>query len=354
MIRTFIFLLSFFGLTEVDAQVSENFYSADHADFQYTGRIDFSNPKLPRYWSGGVYVEARFIGTFCEIEWNDELLWGNSKNYLAASVDGKNPVRFQSTGKFNSYLIDNLAPGEHTIVISKETEAIIGFIEFKGIRCQKLLSVKQRSKRKIEFYGDSITSGMGNYTKEIPCDSGVWYDQHSAWFSYGAQTARTLNAKYQLTSESGIGLIHSCCNKPILMPQVFDKMDISRDTLRWDFSRFQPDVVTICLGQNDGVQDSIQFTTAYIKFIKDLRKKYPSAQLICLTSPMADATLKPVLERYVTAVVQQMKGLGENRIASFSFSKAFIHGCGNHPDVEDHVKLSQELTIYISRLMNWK
>src|SRR5690606_17269343 len=117
----------------------------------------------------------------------------------------------------------------------------------------------------IEFIGNSITCGMGNDASAIACNTREWYDQHNAYMAYGPLTARKLNARWQLTAESGIGLIHSCCNKKTTMPQVFDKINVADDTIAWDFSRYQPDVVTVCLGQNDGIQDSTAFCNAYVQ-----------------------------------------------------------------------------------------
>ena len=334
---------------------ASEFYQADHPYFRYTGRIDFSNAKAPRFWAAGVYIEARFSGTFCEIEVEDEMLWGTSNNYLEISIDGGEPIRIKTTEKFNRISVaDNLADGEHSIVIMKGTEALIGYLEFVGLRCKKLLPLKKKSSRKIEFIGDSITSGMANFTKEIPCDSGVWYDQHSAWYSYGAITARALGANYHITSESGIGLIHSCCDKKLTMPEIVDKVSLSKDSIAWNFSRFQPDVVTVCLGQNDGIQDSVSFTTAYVKLIQTLRGHYPKAKLVCLTSPMADDKLRNVLTRYIQGVVKHCHALGEKNLSAYFFTRQYKNGCGFHPDVEDDKLIASELTQWLKREMNWQ
>ena len=330
------------------------FYQADHPYFRYTGRIDFSNAKAPRFWAAGVYIEARFSGTFCEIEVRDEMLWGTSHNYLEISIDGGEPIRIKTTGKFNRIKVaDNLSPGEHSIMIMKGTEALIGYLEFVGLRCEKLLPLKKKVSRKIEFIGDSITSGMANYTKEIPCDSGVWYDQHSAWYSYGAVTARALGADYHLTSESGIGLIHSCCDKKLTMPEIVDNVSISKDSLNWDFSRFQPDIVTVCLGQNDGIQDSVKFTLAYVELLKSLRGYYPKAKLVCLTSPMADKNLSEVLTRYIQGVVKYSRMRGEKNLSAYYFTRQYRNGCGFHPDIEDDKLIADELTLFLSTEMKW-
>ena len=333
---------------------ASEFYQADHSYFRYTGRIDFSNAKAPRFWAAGVYIEARFNGTFCEVEVRDEMLWGTFHNYLEISIDGGEPIRIKTTGRSNRITVaNNLTDGEHTIIIMKGTEAIIGYIDFVGLHCKKLLPLKKKSSRKIEFIGDSITSGMANYTKDIPCDSGVWYDQHSAWYSYGAITARALGADYHITSESGIGLIHSCCDKKLTMPEIVDNVSISKDSIAWNFSTFQPDVVTVCLGQNDGIQDSVSFTGAYVKLLQSLRGHYPNAKLVCLTSPMADDKLRNVLTRYIQGVVSHCSALGEKNLSAYFFTRQYKNGCGFHPDVEDDKLIANELTLWLKTEMNW-
>lgn len=341
-------------ISAASVESASEFYQADHPYFRYTGRIDFSNAKAPRFWAAGVYIEARFSGTFCEVEVRDEMLWGTSHNYLEISIDGSEPFRVKTTGKFNRIdVANNLPDGEHSIVIMKGTEALIGYLEFTGLRCKKLLPLKKESSRKIEFIGDSITSGMANYTKEIPCDSGVWYDQHSAWYSYGAITGRALSADYHITSESGIGLIHSCCNKKLTMPEIYDDVSISKDSIAWNFSLFQPNVVTVCLGQNDGIQDSVSFTSAYIKFIQSLRNHYPKAKLVCLTSPMADDKLRTALADYIEGVIEHFHVRGEKNVTAYFFSRQYKNGCGLHPDIEDDKLIAAELVFFLKKEMTW-
>jgi hypothetical protein len=318
------------------------FFPADDPNIQYTGRIDFSNPKQPRFWTAGVYIQAKFKGSSCEILINDETQWGKFHNYIVVVIDNNKPVRYKTTA------------GEHTITVCKNTEALIGYLEFVGLNCEALLPMPLKPSRKIEFIGNSITSGMG-VDLEIPCGgTSEWYDQHSAWFAYGPRTARDLKAQWHLTSESGIGLIHSCCNKPMLMPQIYDKVNLSKDSLVWDFSKYQPDVVTVCLGQNDGIQDSTKFSQAYVEFVGRLRGYYPDAQIICLTSPMANEKLRKTLINYLTGVVSYMNSKGDKKIDRYFFSRGFNNGCGGHPDMKDQEMIATELTAFLREKMKWK
>lgn len=330
------------------------FFTADNPDFQYTGRIVFTNPKLPRFWSPGVYVDAYFEGSTCEIALNDEVPWDNTHNYVSIVLDDQ-PVRRIKLKKKENVLdfSKDLGNGKHKLRIYKTTESGQGYLEFVGLRCEKLLKPEPKPTRKIEFYGNSITCGTGSDLSEFPCDSAEWYDQHNAYMAYGPVTARSLNAQWMLTSVSGIGLVHSCCDMNIVMPDVYDKVNLRANQIPWDFSNYQPDVVTIALGQNDGIQDSILFCSAYVKFIQDLRGKYPEATIVCLTSPMANEELVAVLKKYISSVVHAVNAAGDKNVCSFFFSRSYNDGCGGHPDLEQHTEISAELTKYIKQLKGW-
>jgi hypothetical protein len=328
-------------------------YQANNPLIQYVGRVDLSNPLRPRMWSPGVYIKVRFKGSKCQLLINDQEMYGKSHNYLEIAVDNKKPYRIQTTGKTNVITIaDGLEEGIHTVLICKDTESMIGFIDFLGIRCKKLLTTS-KAKHKIEYIGDSITSGAGMDQSVVPCDKGEWYDQHNAYVSYGPTTSRNLNADWQLTSVAGIGLVHSCCNMNVVMPQVFDKVYLRNDSIRWDFKRYQPDVVTICLGQNDGVQDSALYCDAYLQFIGTIRQRYPRADIVCLTSPMADGKLTDALQRYIKAITAYANASGDKKVYKYFFSRRYYNGCGTHPDLDEHQLIAAELTAYLKKLKGW-
>lgn len=338
------------------ASAGEKFYTADHRYIQYTGRFDFSNQLRPKVWASGAYIAIRFKGTACTAQINDELLWGKVHNYIEVVVDSQPARRIQLQGKENTIeLAKNLANGSHTVLICKDTEAENGYIEPLGFTCQELLPPPAKAERKLEFIGDSITCGFGSDESEVRCGApnAQWYDQHNAWMAYGPTTARNLNSQWHLSSVSGIGLIHSCCDKKILMPQVFDKISMAKDSLKWNFASYQPDVVTVCLGQNDGVQDSVKFCSAYVGFAKTLRHYYPKAKLVFLSSPMADQPLKAALVKYIAAVRAALSHEGERNTGSYFFKERSIKGCSSHPSMAEQQQIAQELTAYLKKEMKW-
>jgi lysophospholipase L1-like esterase len=329
-------------------------FKANNNNLQYFGRIDFTDPLKPKFWSPGVYILAKFKGTSCEVLINDEVKDDNTHNYIEIAIDDNPPFRVQTTGKENVIkAADGLTNGEHIIIVCKDTESGIGYLEFVGLKCEQLLPPPSKPERKVEYIGDSITTGTGIDVAKSPCNTGAWYDQHNAYMSYGARTSRALNAQWQLTAVAGIGMIHSCCDMNIVMPDVFDKTFLRDNKDPWNFNRYQPDVVTICLGQNDGVKDSTQFCSAYAQFIGTVRKSYPKADIICLSSPMANEKLSAVLKRYLTGITVHMNSSGDQKVYKYFFSKQFHQGCGGHPDMEEQAQIASELTTYIKQVEEW-
>jgi hypothetical protein len=343
----------FFSIQSKAQQGNLLFFTPDHPSIHYTGRIDFKDPKLPRFWQPGVYIEVSFTGEECEIILNDEMLWGVNHNYLQIVVDDES-MRIQTKAKHDTIrVVAKTKAASHRLLIVKNTEANIGWLELVGLRCEGLLQPPPKPNRKIEFIGNSITCGASSDQSSIPCGKGVWHDQHNAYLSYGAITARSLQTQYHLSAVSGIGLIHSCCKMDVTMPQVYDKVSMRNDTIAWDFSQYQPDLVTVCLGQNDGRQDSAIFSEAYLAFLLRLRNYYPAAEIICLTSPMAEPALSAFMKSVLPGIVKKANANGDKKISTYFFSRQYSKGCDWHPDINEHEQIAGELTTFIKSRMKW-
>jgi lysophospholipase L1-like esterase len=332
---------------------TKNLFPANHRSIQYTGRIDFSTPKKPKFWAPGVYFSTKFVGTFVDITVIDEMKGGTNHNSIAVSVDGGTPVVYTLKDINNKIKVaSKLEPGQHTIAVCKLTESSVGFIQILNISCEGLMNLPLKSQRKIEFIGNSTTAGSGLDVSRTPCGKGQWYDQENAYESYGPVTARMLQAQWHLTALSGVGLMKSV-NTRYTMPEVYDKMDASTNMEPWSFDRYHPDVITVCLGENDGVQDSTAFTSAYVKFIGDLREHHPKAHIVCLSSPIADASLNKVLQHYITGVTNYVNDHGDKNVSKFFFSRSYTSGCNGHPDKKEHQLIAKELADYIASTMQW-
>ena len=354
MKSSFIFLLSAFFLVSCSTSKNDDatFYGAENKLFNYVGRIDFSDKYAPRFWAPGVYIQANFMGSFCEIALNDEgfLKQATEHNYIEVIIDSLPVQRIHLTGKTNKLIVArNLKKGKHTITICKTTETKIGYLEFIGLRVEKLLPFKKK-KRRIEFIGDSMTCGNGMENDSIQCGERHWFDQHCAYISYGPTLARRLHADWMLTSVSGYGMSRSCCSNDKTIPEIYDYTDLSQCAIIWDKKKYRPDLISICLGQNDGKQKIETFTSTYLKFLKKVRKENPKATILILDSPMAKESFKPYLDSMLTKVFSRFK---DDNTWLYFYKRRYGNGCVGHPDKVEHELMTEELYAFLKPKLKW-
>ena len=333
---------------------------AESKQFLYTGRIDFADPSAPSVSWPGSSIKANFTGTSLAIKLDDQL----GKNYFNVIVDGEaqHPYVLEAKKGEQIYEISSaLTPGNHSVEIYKRTEGEEGATLFKGLVLDadaKLLAPPARPTRRMEIYGDSITTGMGNEGADNGIDH-LLSEKNNYW-AYGAITARNLNAELHTISQSGIGIMISWF--PFIMPQFYDQLSAVGDNkTEWDFTRWTPDLVVINLLQNDSwlidrekrlhpIPSDAQRVQAYIDFVRSIRTKYPSAQIVCALGSM-DATANPKWPGYITAAVERMKK--ENKDAKLDTIFFEFTGFGGHPRIAQHKANAEKLTAFIKQKMNW-
>lgn len=321
-------------------------YPGSDCNIQYVGRSVTTADSLgPRLWAPGSYFAFGCDGRECTLNIIDEQVWGGTGfNYLELVVDGKN-TRIRMDTTLNTIVLDSLLGDSpsHEILVCKDTESSHGYIQLQSVKTKNLRASRMISMSSpiLEFIGNSITCGAEAYCDEVPYGTGQWGDRHRAYLGYGPRVARMMNARWMLTSVSGIGLIHSCCDMDIVMPQVYDKISLRDNQFEYDFAE-QAKIICICLGQNDGIQDSTAFCSAYVDFISQVRKHNPAARIVLLSSPMADAELRPWQERMLLAIEANV-----NNIEHFFFSRQWKNGGGDHPDCEEHREIAVELYNYL-------
>lgn len=351
------FILAVFISSTVLAEAS-SFVSPDSPGLLYAGRIDFTNTAAPVISWPGTSIKANFTGKLLKIKLDDQY----GKNYFSVIIDDEiyHPYVIEAEKGEHEYTIStSLSDGKHSLEIYKRTEGEEGNSQFKGLVIDgKLLNPPARFKRRIEIYGDSITSGMGNEAADNARDD-ILAEKNNYW-SYASIAARELNAELHTISQSGIGVMISWF--PFIMPQFYDQLSaVGNNDSQWDFTKWTPDLVVINLFQNDSwlidrdkklqpFPTDEQKIQAYINFVRTIRAKYPKAQIICALGSM-DATINDKWPNYIRTAVEKMKTDYQDKKLDTLFFE--FTGYGHHPRVAQNKANAKKLAKFIRKKMHW-
>ena len=332
-------------------------YSDKH--ISYEGRIVYTTDAAVLMWPG-TSLKINFIGTNISGEFKD----ADTSNYYNLIIDNDSIYKIQfDTSKKIVALASNLSYGKHAIQIFKRTEWDKGKTFFYGFEFNgknKLLKPGKLPKRKIEFFGNSITCGYAINDTVNDSPDGYYESNYDA---YAAITARHFNAQYYCTSKSGIGITVSWF--PLIMPEMYNRLDPTDSTSKWDFSKYTPDVVVINLLQNDSwivnMPDNEQFKkrfgtkapdsnfiiNAYKKFVQTIRTTYTNAQIICMLGNMDITKKDSPWPGYVSKAVDE---LHDKKI--FTYFSPYKETPG-HPKVKEQQMLADGLIQFIDQYIKW-
>ena len=330
------------------------------AHIRYSGRIIMTDDAAELAWSASS-IKINFKGTSVKAVLKDE----HGNDYWNVIVDDKvvNVIQPDSIQKQYA-LVTDLPEGNHTLELFKRTEWAMGktwFYEFELDKNAGLLPAPQQPKRKIEFFGNSISCGYavedttGQDRGTAPFENG--------YLSYASITARHFNAELHNTSRSGIGIMVSW--DPLIMPDLYYRLDATDAESKWDFSKYTPDVVVINLFQNDAwitrLPDNAQFKAkfgikapaddqivkAYKDFVKTIRNKYPKAQIICVLGNMDAVKDGSPWPGYVQKAVTQ---IGDKNIYTHIFPYKSTPG---HPSKKEQQVMAEDLIAFIDQHIRW-
>jgi lysophospholipase L1-like esterase len=333
---------------------------------QTVGRVKTDGAALQYTWPG-IYFEGRFHGTGVGIALND----GN--NDYDVQIDGATVAKLVTPGQ-TTYWVSNLSNADHTVRLVKRTEIPWAAGQFGGFIAAPggtILAKPAARRRQIEFIGDSFTAGYGNTSGQRDCAGIGGVDRNSdADLSFGAHTAKSLNADYQLIAESGLGMVRNFggSNPTFDFRTFYDRALQNVDGDVWvKPASWAPQLVVVGLGINDfstslnanekwATTDSLvaDYTTAYQGFIDKLRARYGRDAIIVVSATLLSNTtlFADTAQRIVAARNSQ----GDNRIAFWYYDDPNLDrlGCDFHPSVHDDNIISGLLDNFIATLpLNW-
>lgn len=347
------------------AASSETVAAADPR-IQVMGRHIVEADGAVAFAASGVAFTVRFEGTRLTARLADEVRGGTEHNWFTVVVDGGAPVRFRTRAEQDVYVLaEGLAPGAHTVVLSKATEGQNGHNRLVSVTADAILPAPSLPERRIEFIGDSITSGYGADPEPVACGAGTWYDPTHAWVAYGPRLARRLDAQWMLSSVSGMGMHRNWNTLSPVMPDVYDGvfMETSAEISPWDFDRYRPDLVVVALGTNDfsdgdgeaprEALDGDAFVDDYARFLAHVRDRYPDAPMLLVDSPVFEGEQKTRLAGSLDAIAARRAAEGDAAVSTFTYSGRYVAGCDGHPGLGDHAALADELEPAARALTGW-
>ncbi len=286
----------------------ERLVAPTHDELQYCGRIDDEDPDAPVFAMPAGFVRMAFTGSSYV-----KAVVINKRNYnrsfLGVLMD-ETQSKVELDREFDKVpvvveLAKNLDKGqEHLVTLFKRMDncheyAFLGFLLEYGA---KAIKARPLPRKKIEFYGDSVTAGevaeaVDCFGKPDPENEGEY---SNAYFSYAWATARLLHARVHIVAQGGIALLDGSgyfMEGKAGMESCYDKVRFYQEEgerKAWDFNRYTPHVVVVALGQNDAWPEDImqeeqgekarEWRRKYKEWILAVRERYPKAWIVLATT----------------------------------------------------------------------
>lgn len=343
------------------------------------GRTPITEEGLELIWSGSG-VEFIFNGT----ELGIEITAGSSvyQPWISLIMDGSwimhMPVQ---EGKNKVVLLKGLDGNTaHNIRIVKDTQAMPddedSFVILNSILLDGELKKTPKYSYKLEFVGDSITSGEGL----IGAHDGM--DWISPYFGvedhYAVMTAKALNAEYRLISQSGWGIVNSWDNNTsCILPLVYESEKCERDVHDHDFDSWKADAVIINLGTNDegsfnnpeyinpvtgevrkmhlredgsyDPDDIKMIQEGVSEFLTTLRKDNPKALLVWVYGMLGNG-IEEYLRKAVNTYAEE-KGDNKAVFVALPNTQGDGYGSRQHPGKISHENAAQVITSYLKETL---
>ncbi|MDO5292872.1 MAG: GDSL-type esterase/lipase family protein [bacterium] len=333
----------------------------DHKLLQYSGRIDFDNPKAPVFIYPSSYVKMNFTSnTLKVVVENHRDCWNNYLGYFLDGEQGR--ILLPEKGRAEIEIPIPNKKVAHELLLFKRQDSchIFNFYGFIIDDAGCLYKLAKKPERRIEVYGDSVSAGevseaVSYVGKEDPEHNGQY---SNSWYSYSWMTARKLNAQLHNVSQGGIALLEKTgwFGQPeyIGLEDTYDKIEYNpalSELKPWDFSLYRPHVVIVAIGQNDSHpvdymaeepegEKAKNWKEHYKSFLEALREKYPEALIITATTILCHDSA------WDDAIEEVCQSIGDSKLHHFLYTR---NGCGTpgHIRIPEADEMSDELSAYI-------
>lgn len=358
------------------------------AYYKIHGRTDETQEALPLFFNGSG-VEVNVTGSELWIDLDVD--FDTHEPWIWTALNGAFMSRqMLLSGTYSLCLFRGMSPDTvKNVRFFRELQAMSEDnacrILIKGFRSDgSFLPVKDRP-FKLEFIGDSITSGEGTYGAREDTD---WLSMYmSASRNYARMVSDALNAEYRLISQGGWGVLCSWDNDPRHnLPSRYEKIcglasGEKNEQLgagkSYDFQSWIPDAVIVNLGTNDASafeqpewkdpvtgrtfkqhkepdgtyrrEDIARFQQAVIDFLSMLRRNNPTSHIVWTYGMLGyDLTFA-----ITDAMNTYQKTAGDRNIAFLQLPNTtdLTIGSHAHPGEKSHARAAQVIIEYLEPLL---
>lgn len=267
--------------------------AADKSDkIKIMGRAAFSDDGIDFFWSASGF-EANANGS--ELWARIESDYDKFEVWISVWLNGVQTARLMLNKGQNDVCLYRNLPSTNikNVRLYKETQAMGDDAKHRFLLKSlstdgDLLPVTPQPLR-IEFIGDSITSGEGTVGAKGETDwTSIFFGATKTW---AFKLASSLGADFNVISQSGWGVVCGYDgNLDHALPKYYGEVCSVANRFggerEWDFKNFEPDWVIVNLGTND--QNPCQsrpdiaeiFETGVISFLTKIRENNPKAKIV--------------------------------------------------------------------------
>lgn len=320
------------------------------SDWQYYGRWDLTHQGKAITVNSGSHVTASFMGSGITAKFDPS---GNSKTNMptvAIQIDDGPVVEKEISGTLE--LATGLPVAAHSVTLfvrgmnegdERWTPPLVSSTVFLGFAVAggSIVQTPRPARLKIEFLGDSITEGVNLHSMGPSGQTSAnWRTDGPR--GYAALTAVKLKAEWRQVGFGRQGLTIAGNGG---VPK-------AQDAFNWFYSgvprdTWQPDMVVINQGTNDGSASGATFAPLYSSFLGLIRTAYPDAKIVAIR-PFVGA-----FGTEISAQVAARKAGGDAKVYyldtdGWTAPADFTDGL--HPNQAGSVKIADKLTTALQAL----
>lgn len=274
--------------------------------------------------------------------------------YIQAVFDGAES-RHAISESSEVLVFDNGCEGEHTLTLVRLTEIrtapkntdslLLTHLEIRG-DAPAFLPPPQEKKRRIAFFGDSITNGwgvLGDKTETV-----FRIDEEDVTRAYAYRLATEFDAAYEICAVSGHGVVASCHGDRDEPMKIFLDLAARAVAAKRDFSA-GADAVCIALGTNDcGTVPEEEFAVGCRAYLSLIRARFPKAEIFWIYG-MMNQRYVPLLTELVPAFDAKCHFIPSAPLRA----EMDEIGCCGHPNEKGAFRIKEEVAAEIRRVLGW-